>query len=88
MLSNTNHNTLLVQWSSGATEMDTCKIMLEEELKNKRNIIQAETSMYLPYSSTTMPSISLIGSSIARSARDGRLSDIDVSSFTMPKSSI
>ena len=44
----------------------------------------------LPYSSTSMPSISLIGSSTARSARDGRLSENPavVSSFGTPMSSM
>jgi len=44
----------------------------------------------LPYSSTSMPSISLNGSSTARSARDGRLSERPavVSSFETPMSSM
>lgn len=46
---------------------------------------------YLPYSSTSMPSISLIGSSKARSAREGLLKECPpavASSFAVPISSI
>lgn len=45
---------------------------------------------HLPYSSTNIPSISLIGSSTARSDRDGRLETIaaEVLFFEDPMSSI
>jgi hypothetical protein len=55
-----------------------------------KRIARITKKTHLPYSSTSMPSISLIGSSIARSARDGRLRENpeEVSSFEPPISSI